>query len=301
MIRLFSCLGLSISLFLISTLTSKAQTDCDSSILGLWKVTSDPLSEVMPMFYRYDEGGTVTVIMGQRLGNSMEYKEMARGEYKLDDPQKPTTIQYSHLSSGLFQSTQDVTMRIIKLDDKSFEFINPLFGPTTYTKVASYKYYIAFIAREASPSSPFGHTFVQWIKLDGRQTQTQAYGFYPEKHSLKLFFVSVSGVLQNEYLKDNGIAGSVILRIQVSAADFERTLRVKDAWKNKEFSDKLDYNLYSASCKNFVQTVAATLNLCKRKIQLPAVTTFQYPFSYLTELKRLNRSLDTSIQQMYAR
>jgi hypothetical protein len=178
------------------------------------------------------------------------------------------------------------------------------------------RYYIAFIARQrqniAVDSSLKAlsrrevvhvdftwHAFVQWIEVDSahKMTRAEAFGFYPMSEAGAITLGVVPGTLKNEYLQKDGVAGDVVLRVEITEAEYRKTLSVKDDWARRAAAGEFKYNLLGNSCIDFVDKIARALGSSSPPIEVPQQEIDSSESAPLTLKRSLRENYDNLIDR----
>ena len=139
------------------------------------------------------------------------------------------------------------------------------------------------------------------IKSDGRKTEVEAaVGIYAENGNHA--FGTVPAATYNEFMKEPKSASDIMLRLEVTAAQYARVMKVLRTWERRVSEDALLYLELPMNNILLVKEAVESLNKCGENIQLYhldwSITDdisennkpSRVPFLYFKELKRLNES-----------
>jgi hypothetical protein len=312
------------SLILIClTATAFGQTVCEFNIVGTWKATSP--NGVSSVIYRFEPNGMVTMLsptdssqdsksketprkiemasLASLSGSSQgsKLKEIARGTYTLDDAKSPKSISFTITREGEGEAKGATTMKIVRYDDRSFTSEIGSSDSLQWVRMDSNQYFLVLAGRSGVFYDSSGPTFPILIKTDGRETQVDAVGIYFVGG--KPLFGAVPAELRDEFMKESRNASDVMLRLEISAPQYERGLKVLRTWDRRAREGALLYPEISMDNILLVKQVTETLNQCGATIKLYNLDWGIYdhisennppslaPFFYFKELRRLNESL----------
>jgi hypothetical protein len=219
---------------------------------------------------------------------------------KDDYPSGPDAISFTTTATDAVFAEGTTSMQITGYDGSSFTAVKPGSGPTRWIRVDSHRYFIVFAARLGTFYDRSGPAFPMLIKTDGRETEVEAVGVYSDKG--KRAFGPVPPEAYNEFMKEPGSDSDVMLRLEITSAQYERGLKILRAWERRVREGTLFYPK-KGSLDNvlLVKQVAESLAQCGEKIKLYNLN-YVYdddwisnrfgspfiPFNYFKELRRLN-------------
>jgi hypothetical protein len=165
-----------------------------------------------------------------------------------------------------------------------------------------HRYFLVLAARNGTFYDKTGPAFPMLIKLDGGRTQVESVGIYSIRG--RRMFGTVPEESYREFMKEPSAASDVMLRLEITSSQYERGLKVLQAWERRVREGALLYNKSPMNNILLVKEVAESLNQCgEKEIKvykldwsledrlsdeiLPALV----PFLFFKEMKRLNVSL----------
>lgn len=296
---LFACL--------MATTTAFGQKGCGLNVIGTWKVANSNQPNLV--FYRFAADGTVTMLSPSGTGHSSELREIGTATYKLDDPKEPKVI--------LFETTKVVggfakgitSMDITAHDDTSLTLGKPGTASTRWTKVNLHRYYIVFAGTSGVFFDESGPSFPMLIKLDGQQAQIDAVGIYAEGKNWA--FGPVPAATYNEFMKEPRKDSDVMLRLEITEAQYERALKIVRTWARRVREGDLLYPDLFLDNVLLAKQVTESLNQCGDKFKLYKLdwslsdhisqhnTASRATFVFFKELRRLNESLHVRDEQFH--
>ncbi len=277
------------------------QKGCELNIVGTWKAENSDATN--PILYRFTPDAKVTVLSGS--GQGSQLREVASAVYTLDNPKAPKAI--------LIKADKDVggfakgttAMDITGYDDTSLTVSKPGSAPTRWVRVDSNRYFLVLAGRIGTFYDGSGPTFPMMIKMDGQQTQIDAVGTYDVRGYWA--FGTIPAETYKEFMKEPRKDSDVMLRLEITAAQYERGLKIVKTWERRAQNNELLYPDLTMDNILVAKQVTESLNQCGEKFKLykldwsmedhisnslldsPPLS--RIPFMYFRELRRLNESL----------
>jgi hypothetical protein len=287
------------SVYLATQGTAFGQKVCEFNILGTWKTAGYHNADAL--LYRFAPDGTVTVLSHSGSGQT----DIGSATYKLDNSTKTISI-VTTVNVGDFEKGT-TTLKITGYDDTSFTCEKPGSGAMRWNRVESHRYFLVLAGRSGTFYDRSGPTFPMLIKMGGKQPQIDAVGIYSSGgHGA---FGKIPAETCNEFMKEPRNSSDVMLRLELTEAEYERNLNIVRTWERRAREGALLYpNVYLDNIL-LVKQVTESLNHCSQKIKLynldwgledtisehnaPSLA----PFLYFKELRRLNDSLHVRDQK----
>jgi hypothetical protein len=290
------------------------QKGCELNIVGTWKAEKpDGANAVL---YRFTPDATVKVLSQPGPGQGAGLREIASAVYTLDNPKAPKVIlvKAGKGVGGFAEGT--TTMDIAGYDDTSVTLVKNGSAPTRWVRVDSYKYFITLAGRTGTFYDGSGPTFPMLIKTDGQQTQIDAVGTYDVRGYWA--FGPIPPGTYNEFMREPRKDSDVMLRLEITAAQYERVLKIVRTWERRARNNELLYPDLTMDNILLAKQVTESLNQCGEKVKLYKLDWSledrissssprddnpfsRIPFLYFKELKRLNQSLHVTDEQFYGR
>jgi hypothetical protein len=289
--------------------TAFGQKGCEFNITGTWKAASS--NDANPLLYRFAPDGTVTALAAKGAGQTAELREMATATYQLDNPKAPKAITFGATKEGGGFAAGLTSLTITEYDDTSFTCVKPGSAPTRWIKADLYRYFIVLAGRSGTFYDHSGPAFSMLIKLDGQKMQVAAVGIYAAKGAR--LFGPVPATTYNEFMKDPRADTDVMLRLEVTAAQYERSMKILATWERRVREGALLYPDVAMDNILLVKQITENLNQCGEKIRLYNLDWGinddisdnyrppQIPFQYFKELRRLNEALHVRDEKFYER
>jgi hypothetical protein len=276
------------------------QQGCEFNIVGTWSTaTHEGANQII---YRFASDGTLTLLSRPGPGQDSELREVARAAYKLDESRAPKTIEVKAINGlGIFPQGK-TSMQITQFDDSAFTTVSAGSGPNRWIREEPSRYFVVFAARSGR-FPDVGPAFAMLIKTNGSQIQVETVGLYSDNGRRTIG--PIPAELYGEFMKEPKADSDVMLRLEVSRAQFERSLRIVQNWQRRAREHNLLYPPSSPrglSLNNSVllKEIAECLNQCSEKIKLYTLNwaindqiavnynARQVPFQYLKRLRQLN-------------
>lgn len=295
---------------LTATPAALGQKGCELNIVGTWKAEKSDAAN--PILYRFTADTKVTVLSGSR--QSSELREIASAVYTLDNPKAPKIVLVK-ADKDVGGFAQGITsMDIGAYDDNSLTWANAGSAPTRWVRVDPYRYFMVLAGRIGTFYDGSGPTFPMLIKTDGQQTQIDAVGTYDVRGYWA--FGTIPPGTYGEFMKDAHKDSDVMLRLEITAAQYERGLKIVKTWERRARNNELLYPDLTMDNILVAKEVTESLNQCGERIKLykldwsmeDYISTSsprddnpisRIPFLYFKELKRLNQSLHVADEKFY--
>ncbi len=199
-------------------------------------------------------------------GQSSELREIVSAGYSLDNPKAPKVIvvKADKEGGGFAQGTN--SMEITGYDDTSVTFVKPGSKPARWVRVDNNRYFIVLAGRMGTFYDNSGPTFPMLIKTDGHRTQIDAVGIYADGG--KWVFGSIPAETYNEFMTEPRKNLDVMLRLEITAVQYERGLKVVKTWERRARNNELLYPDLPMDNILLAKQVTETLNLCGEKFKL---------------------------------
>lgn len=293
------------------------QKDCDFNIVGTWKsATSD---EENPIFYRFAPNGTVTVLSRPQSGGNSKWRSDTTFKYKLDDPKAPKAIEFIEIGGD---ETVKGSMVISERDDDSFITLNPDSETTRWVKVEPHRYFVILAANKGTIEFG-GPTFGMMIKTDGRKNEIDTFGMYVTKVKDKTIIGNKTVIrdqtrvgpipeeIYHRFMNETLDSSVTLLRLEVSSAQFNRTMKIMRSWQRRARENTLLYDVPYLNNMVFLEQMAISLNSCNDKFQLYKLTwnvddkimaknnLTQTGFYYIEELRLMNYAMHVNDEKFH--
>jgi hypothetical protein len=286
------------------------QKGCELNIVGTWSVPD----QSNPTFYRFSQDGTVKALSRSESQGS-ELREIAGANYTLDDPKAPKVIRFQEVAGGRSFTLGAKSMEITGYDDGSITVKIPGQKAARWTRLDPNRYFVVLAGRIRTFYDGSGPTFPMLIKTDGQQTQIDAVGTYVAGSYWG--FGPIPAETYNQFMKEPQKDSDVMLRLEITAAQYERGLKIVRSWERRVREGALLYGDTRLDNILLAKQVTESLNQCGDRIKLynldwslqDTISSSsprddnpfsRIPFLYFKELRRLNESLHVGDEKFYA-
>lgn len=272
-----------------------AQKDCDFNIIGAWKaVATGDYDEIL---YRFAPDGTLIVLSSS---DKAEPTEIGRATYELDNPTAPKSIAITTTNKNRVFLYGKSLIKILEYTEASMTCEMPGYGRIRWNKVDPNRYFIILTARRGEFYDTSGSAFPILVKVAGRESQVDAVGTYSD-HG-KRAFGAVPPAAFKDFMREPQNDSEVMLRLEINAAQYERSLKILRTWERRAREDELLYTV-DTPLNNvlLVKAVTETLNQCSEDFKLYKLSYLDHedwiagkyeppfiPFAFFKELRRLN-------------
>jgi hypothetical protein len=296
----FFCLSfLFIWICLAAPPNALSQQACQFSIVGTWRMANTDAAG--STLYRFALDGTIAKVSDSITRQSSVGPEAVVATYALDDPKAPKviTFQATKASPGFARGTTAMTIKAF--DDSSFTCAGPDQSLIQWVKADDSRYFIILAGRKGLFYDRSGPAFPMLIKLDGEKMQVDAVGIYSIRNTAN--FGSIPSETYQEFMKESGNSSDVMLRLEISGAQYERGLQILRSWERRVREGTLLYPDISMDNILLVKQITESLNQCAEKIKLynldwgvddkisDNTKPTHIPFLYFQELRRLNQAI----------
>ena len=272
---------------------------CAFNIAGMWR--SEATSETNPVFYGFGHDARVTVFGHVPDVLPHEFEMMASVGYKLDNPAAPRRIVFTATRGTDMFREGKTSLEILQYSDDSFTTLDTESGSQIrWDRVQTRRYFLSFAVRSGQ-AQPGGAAFAMWTKLDGRKTEIEALGVHLAKDAkgkMAPVFNPIPAQLYNEFATESEKESDVMMRIELTEAEFERSYKVFEAWAEFARIAKLPHKDPYINGMEFLKSAAENLNLCDEKLKLQttdgaaaARNPHQQTLEYVRMMKKKNDDL----------
>ena len=265
---------------------TNAPKSCPFNIVGTWR--SEAATE-NPILFRFAPDGTVTLLSHSPSLPDSDFEVMGAVKYKLDKPAAPKSIDIIAARGNEVFGRGTTTLAITEYGDDSFTTANSLThaGQTRWVRAKTNRYFLTFAARSQpingysdgssvdvpQPAKPSmgGPAFAMWTKLDGRKTEVETFGLHFVTDSTGLMIPVVGAIpeeLHKQFLNDSRKDSDVMIRLELTEAEYVRTYKVFKTWDKRARDKTLLYDDPYLNVMEFLRRTAETLNQCGEKVKL---------------------------------
>jgi hypothetical protein len=306
----FAIISASILICLTASPAAYGQRGCELNIVGTWK--AEKSNEANPVLYRFTPDARVTVLSGS--DQSAEPREIASAHYTLDNPKAPKVVLFKADKAGGVFAEGTTSMEIVGHDETTLTLVKPGSQPTRWVRVDPYRYFMVLAGRIGTFYDGSGPTFPMMIKTDGHQTQIDAVGIYDSRGYWA--FGTIPPETYNQFMKEPRKDSEVLLRLELTGAQYERGLNIVKTWERRARNNELLYPDLTMDNILLAKQITETLNQCGEvfnvyKLDWSLRDTIssssprddnpisRIPFLFFKEMRRLNESRHVSDEKFY--
>ena len=298
--KLTIVLSLLMSVCLLADVDALGQSEekkaCAFNIAGMWR--SEATSGTNPVFYGFGHDQRITVFGHVPDVMPHEFEMMASVGYKLDNPSAPRRIEFTATRGTDMFREGKTSMEIVQYGDDSFTTLDAESGSQLrWERVQTRRYFLTFAVR-GGQAQPDGAAFAMWTKLDGRKTEIEALGVHlgkDVKGKTGPVFSQIPAQLYNEFATESDKKSDVMMRLEMTEAEFERSYKVFKTWEKYAQDRALPNRDPYLNGMEFLKGAAESLNQCDEKLKLhtiDGVTAAQNPqqqtLEYVRVMKKKN-------------
>lgn len=256
---------------------------CPFSIVGTWK--SLALSEREMTVFSFAPDGWVRLLTPSANTLAQDLEVLAEVKYKLNNPSSPTRIEFTARRGNDVFPTGGTALEITEFSADSFTTKHPVTGAKTpWVREQTHRYFLSLAARQKK-DSPQIEAVAMWTVLDGRKTTVYALGVErladaddrqaADKEPTGSaatpppLFAPVSARLTDELVMEDEEDGEFMMRLELNAAEFERSHAIFAAWEKQVTEKTLPFADAYQNSLEFMHAVAESLNHCEKRLHLP--------------------------------
>lgn len=256
-----------------SVASSDAKKACPISLIGTWK--PEPTTEANPIFLSFSPEGWVNLLGSSADTSPQDFDVIAQVKYKLNTAATPKRIEFTAIRGNDVFPPGTTSMVIAEYSDESFTMINPeSWEQTRWIRVQTHRYFLTFAARSGTLQQG-GPAFAMWTKLDGRATETEALGVQltrDVKDKTVPVFGPIPAELSNEFTTESDKDSDVMMRLELTEAEYERTHKVFETAEQRAKNKPLD-NPY-IGVMEFLESATESLNQCGERLKISKLDSF---------------------------
>lgn len=248
---------------------------CPFAIAGLWR--SSATSQNTPIFFNFSPEGYVSLMGHAPDTPPDEFEIITTVNYVLDSAQAPKRIEFTADRGNDFFLKGVTSFKITEYDTNSFTTLNTESGERTlWNRELTHRYFLTFVARAGSAERGPA-TFVMWTALDGRKNEVHALGVQmvpdaegkPKPAFGPIFedmYVPLSETSEQD--KKMGKEDVVIMRLELTGGEFEKSHKVFETWDNLLKDNKLPSNDPYTNTMELITKAVESINPCGENSKL---------------------------------
>jgi hypothetical protein len=273
---------------------SEAGKTCPFSIAGMWKI--EGRTEADSLFYSFSADGWVRVVSHSADALPREFEVVAEVRYVLDKPAAPKRVEFITERGNDAFPPGKTSLEVVEYDDDSFVTENPgTRDRARWVRAQTHRYFLTFAAR----GGPALSAFAMWTTLDGRGTKIEALGLRLENRGgAAPIFGPIPNRLYHEFENESDKDSDVMLRLELTEAEFERSHKVFETWAEYARTAKLPHDDPYLNGMEFLKSAAENLNQCDEKLKLDTTAgaatmrnSHQQALEYIRVMRKKNKNL----------
>jgi hypothetical protein len=235
---------------------------CPLEIVGTWRLldTADTRSTLLS----FTADGWANVLNGPGERSAADIAAQVR--YRLVPAREPRRIDFEARRGNDVFGAGTTSWEITGYSEDSFTARDPQAAAGTQTvwqRVQTHRYFLTFAARNTSDSGGAA-AFVMWTTLDGHRTELDALGSVQRGAVTR--FGKIPFDLARGFATQGDVSRDVMMRIEISEAEYRRTRAVHRAWSAEAGRDpRADPN---GQASQFIEATIESLNRCTSRIRL---------------------------------
>lgn len=307
---IFACLAAGAAAFGQSAAKPDAKKACPFHIAGLWR--ADSASETSNILFSFSPDGHLTLLQHSSDALPQDFEVMTSVNYKLIKPAAPKRIEFTALRGNDFFLQGITWWKVTEYTDDSFTTLDPVSEQRTrWVREQTHRYFLTLAARSVPPPNG-GPAFAMWTVLDGRTTEIEALGVQSsadDAGQTAPVFGPIPATLydriieENEKEKKSAKDEIVVMRFELTEAEFEATHKVYETWDEYVKTRKLPEADPYRNAVEFFKEAVEGLNQCGEKVKLQRLTqrerdelaakykTPQQPLEYIRVTRKNNNEL----------
>ena len=307
---LFICLTAIGLAFGQSDAKSDAKKACPFNIAGLWR--SDSKTETSHILFSFSLEGHATLLEYSSKTLPQDFEMITSVNYKLDKPAAPKHIEFTAWRGNDIFPPGITLMDITEYSEDSFTTLIPASGERTrWIREQTHRYFLTLAARTGAVPNG-GHAFSMWTVMDGRKTEIDALGVQltrDDTGKTAPLFGPIPAELYNQIIEENEKEKKnkqdeiVVMRFELTEAEFEKTHKTYETWDEHVKERKLPEADPYRNAMGFLKEAVEGLNQCGEKAKLYRLTqrerdelvarhkTPQQPLEYIRMTRKKNDEL----------
>jgi hypothetical protein len=234
---------------------------CPLEIVGTWRLDD---ANTRATLLSFNSNGWANLLNGP--GEHSPGDIAAQVSYRLEAAPDPRRIDFRARRGNDVFGAGTTSWEITAHSDDSFtaRATHSVDGAqSVWTRVQTHRYFLTFAARNATTAGESA-AFVMWTTLDGQRTELDALGAVRQGGSAR--FGKIPFSLARDFAKQGDAARDVMMRIELSEADYRRTRAVHRAWASAAGREpRADPDTQAAQ---FIEATLESVNRCAPRIRL---------------------------------
>jgi hypothetical protein len=233
---------------------------CPLEVIGTWRLVSP--DEPQPMLVTFSADGWANVVTVNGAGRPEDFDTMAQVHFQLVPRREPKRIEFqtprgndlfpAGTSSWQITSYTDEGFTSRRNDSDSGE-------QASWSRLQTHRYFLTFATRDNAA------TFVMWTTLDGQKPVYEALG--ATKQGTAVHFGRVPDEVMQTFARESKRTDEMMMRIELSEADYRRTHQVFEAWSSVLSRAPLAADDADSQALALLDAAVQSTNRCGTKIR----------------------------------
>jgi hypothetical protein len=268
---------------------------CAPEVVGTWKLVTSTQPESMLLHFAPD--GWANVLSGPAEKPAESFEIVAQVRYSHAPLREPKRVEFqTSRGNDLFASGKSHWL-ITAFTDESLttQPSDTAAGEQwLWSRVQTQRYFLTFAGRDRSAQQDPA-AFIMWTTL-GRKTALEALGLTGANGAARLGRIPQK--LAADFAKHSGRSDDVMMRIEISEAEYHRSHRVLESWDAVLKGDRLARNDPAAQFNEMFDAALQSVNRCGPKLKVPTAISAEsasqtaagtsMPMQRIRELRKLN-------------
>jgi hypothetical protein len=235
-------------------------TPCPAELIGTWRLVGadDTLARLIAFSPR-GWADVMTVEGGNSSPDALEI--VAQVRYQSVPPRDPRRIEFQARRGNSILPRGASHWQIISHTDESLTLRrsdSETGQQSLWSRVQTHRYFLTLAARDTA-------AFVMWTTLDGKKTELEALG--ASSGATRARFGRIPDELAKAFATQSDRSDDVMMRIELSAAEYYRSREVFDAWNTLLNGNALADTDPYAQAFELVQASVQSVNRCSSRLR----------------------------------
>jgi hypothetical protein len=235
--------------------------------------------------------------------------ETSVATFTLDNAKAPKRISFVSRDGGGALTKGESSMEVTSYGDSSFRTITPGSTAIRWRRVDLFRHFLVFAGRRGVFYDGGGPAFPMLIRTDGRKTEIDAVGVFSLRGNVS--FGPIPADTYTSFMKEPLNDAEVMLRLEISAPQYERSLRILKTWVRRARNAELLYVDPHLDNILLIKQISESLNQCGETVKLYKLDwgvndyisdrnlPSRAPFLFFKEMRRRNETLHVRDDKFY--
>lgn len=238
---------------------------CPVELVGTWK--SSDGAAITPSVISFTSDGWANVLNGP--GEQSPLDIVAQVRYQAQPPRDPRRIDFETRRGNDVFPAGTTRWEVTAHSDDAFTTrrSDDISGTqVVWSRVSTHRYFLTFAARRDAATGATA-AFVMWTTLDGQKPEYAALGAVSESGGANARFGRIPSPLAMEFAKQGDAARDVMMRLELSEAEYLRTRSVYRASVGAPGGLQQSQATPNEQAVKLIEQTVESLNRCGVRIQ----------------------------------